>query len=288
MELLDAIKHILLKNKKPMHSKEIAKIITNEKLVEKKWPQTLESIINSKIALEIKKAEKQKLQCDFIKLNNGLIGLKNYEDNEKNSQLIEISNKSDNDYSQVNINELSEIDKSLILDYKNFKEQYIELLNKLPFLVFERLFEDFLRSFGFIKYTIVNRRTDGGIDYALNLCGITSNVNMLLAIRRWLNAKKYNVKHIEEFVKSMSNHKFNLGVIISFSDYETEVYEYVNNHSEFPITLLKVEHLVDMLISKKIGVIQNLINIYKLDTNYIEILNNEVNQKLDKLRKINN
>jgi len=222
MELLEAIKHVLIKNKKPMHFKEIARMINSEKLIEKKGTQTLETVIVTRLALEIRKAEKLKAHTDFVKLANGLIGLKNYNEAPVEQEGA-LSSTAPVEAAIVETPEsVSEtlygcLHDFLCDNYVKIKTRFIERLNKLPFLVFERLIENLLRELGFAKYTVVNRRTDGGIDYAVNFQQFESNVNMLVVIRRWPPQRKYGIKNAEELIKIMAAHKFNMGAVILFS-----------------------------------------------------------------------
>jgi restriction endonuclease Mrr len=288
MELLEAIKHVLIKNKKPMHFKEIAKTISSEKLIERKGTQTLETVIVTRLALEVRKAEKLKTHTDFLKLNNGLIGLKNYnEPKVEDAPAISVE--------AVPVPPVAHIEAVappsdclqhyLNANYIKIKSQFIEKLNKLPFLVFERLVENLLRELGFAKYTVVNRRTDGGIDYAINFQQFASNVNMLLVIRRWPAQRKYGVKNAEELIKIMTTHKFNMGAIVLFSEYETDVNEFIKANSPYPIMLLTIEQLASMLISRGVGVTKNLIETYNINDDYISVLESEIIQKIEKHKK---
>ncbi len=289
MELLDAIKHVLIKNKKPMHFKEIARVINLEKLVEKKGTQTLETVIVTRLALEVRKAEKLKLQTDFLKLANGMIGLKNYSEpkiEEAPPETIEVQAPAMAQQNAEPVEMLPEgLEGYLAANYLKLKAQFIEKLNKLPFLVFERLVENLLRDLGFAKYTVVNRRTDGGIDYAINFQHFASNVNMLVVIRRWPPQRKYSVKNAEELIKIMSNHKFNMGAIILFSEYEADVCEYVKNNSPYPIMMLTIDQLAAMLISRGVGVAKNLVETYSINDSYISVLETEISQKIEKHKK---
>ncbi len=289
MELLEAIKHVLIINKKPMHFKDIAKTISSEKLIEKKGTQTLETVIVTRLALEVKKAEKLKIHTDFLKLNNGLIGLKNY--NEPKVEEAPVTTLEADAAPPETQTEDSAAPPSVCLqsyldaNYIKIKARFIEKLNKLPFLVFERLVENLLRELGFAKYTVVNRRTDGGIDYAINFQQFASNVNMLVVIRRWPAQRKYGVKNAEELIKIMTTHKFNIGAVILFSEYETDVNEYIKANSPYPIMLLTIEELASMLISRGVGVTKNIVETYSINDDYISVLESEIIQKIEKHKK---
>lgn len=291
MELLEAVKHVLIKNKKPMHFKEVSKVINAEKLVEKKGTQTLETVINAKIALEVRKAEKLKTQSEFLKLNNGMIGLRNYNEpvaEEPAVQAAEAPAAAQAQAAQadhVAAGRFDGIEEYLNLNYSKVKAQFIEKLNKLPFLVFERLVENLLREFGFARYTVVNRRTDGGIDYAINFQHFLSNVNMLVVIRRWPMQRKYGVKSAEELVKVMANHKFNMAAVILFSEYEPDVCDYIKANSPHPVMLLTIDQLAAMLISRGVGVMKNPVDIYQINDNYISVIETEISQKIEKHKK---
>jgi restriction endonuclease Mrr len=289
MELLEAVKYVLIKNKKPMHFKEIAKVVSAEKLIEKKGTQTLETVINAKLALEVRKAEKLKIHTDFLKLNNGMVGLKNYnEPAAEEPAAVKTETLAAPAALQAEIPALphfDSIEEYLNSNYAKIKAQFIEKLNKLPFLVFERLVENLLRDLGFAKYTVVNRRTDGGIDYAINFQNFLSNVNMLVVIRRWPQQRKYGVKNAEELVRVMANHKFNMGAVILFSEYEADVSEYIKANSPHPIALLTIDHLAAMLINRGVGIMKNPIDIYNINVNYISVLETEISQKIEKHKK---
>jgi|GEM_PF-4942928 len=290
MELLEAVKHVILKNKKPMHFKEIARIISAEKLVEKKGTQTLETVINARVALDVKKAEKYNQNTDFVKLHNGMIGLKNYIEPVVVEEIVaapEETNKVLIPQQPVEAPGVlpESLEGYISASIQKVKNEMVEKLNKLPFLVFERIVENLLRDIGFVKYTVVNRRTDGGIDYALNFHEFESNVNMLVVIRRWPQQRKFGVKNAEELLKVMQTHKFNMAVVILFSGYEADVAEYIKTNSSYPIMFLSTDHLAEMLVSRNVGVVKTIMPLYKLDENYIGVIENEISQKIEKHKK---
>jgi len=285
MELLEAVKFVLQRNKKPMHFKEVSKIITIEKLVER-GAQTIETMINAKLALEIKKAEKLKQPAVFIKLNNGNIGLINYEEPKpvvEEKPVAPVIQPVESAPALMNFdpNLFAELLKS---NLSHTRTQYVEKLQKMNFLVFERILENLLRQINFLKYTIVNRRTDGGIDYAINFQFFDNNVNMLVAVRRWPPSRKISVANIDEVINAMNHHKFNAGAVINFSEYEPEVREHIKT-APFPLILLGADNLCDLLIKFNVGTVKNHFETLDIDTPYIKSIEEEISQKIEKHKK---
>jgi len=284
MELLEAIQFVLKQNKKPMHFKELAKIIHTQKLVEK-GAQTLETIINTKLALEIKKCERKKIDPVFLKFDNGLIGLKVYED-PKPAVKVEETAIIPPAGEQAAIESITNpIDELIAKEMEKVKALYIEKLQTMSFLSFERIFENFLRQINFIKYTVVNRRTDGGIDYAVNLSFLENNVNMLAVIRRWPVTRKFTFKNVDEIINTMSEHKFNMAVIVLFSELDNEVKQYIKEKSKFPIFCINSSALCDIFMSRGIGITAKTYTSCEFNNEYVKKIEEEIAQKIENHKK---
>lgn len=288
MELLEAVKFVLMRNKKHMHFKELAKAINAEKLVER-GAQTVETMINAKVALDIKKSEKSKTPPVFVKLHNGLIGLTTYEEPKPPAPEPEAAPAHVATHEAAEARPAVRFDPMLMLDlvnanYDETRARFIERLSRMNFLVFERIVENLLRELAFIKYTIVNRRTDGGIDYALNFTMFESNVNMLVAVRRWPPSRKITAANVDEVIGAMETHGFNAGAIINFSDYEPEAVERVKTAPR-PMLLLNSLHLTELLMRFGVGVAINYVETLEVDEEYIRGVEGEISHRIDKHRR---
>lgn len=280
MELLEAVKTVLTQNKKPMHFKEIAKIVTVQKLAER-GAQTMETMINARVALDIKKGEKLRAPSLFLKLHNGMIGLRTYEEPKPPAAEAPEAAAPQAPPEQT----LPAAPEAKFAEAAVVRAAYVEKLTKMHFLSFERILENLFREMKIARYTVVNRRTDGGIDYAINFQHFDNNVNMLLVVRRWPAARKMNARNFEEINSVMAAHKFNSCAVLAFSGFEPEVVEQAKNVIRQPLFLLDAGHLCDLLIKYNVGLARKVVESYAIDDQYIAKIEDEVMQKVEQHRK---
>lgn len=136
---------------------------------------------------------------------------------------------------------------------KDYRDEVLDLLIKLPAGGFERLSQRLLREAGFTQVLVTGKSGDGGID------GVgTLQINPLVSFRvlfqckRYANANAVTPSQVRDFRGAMSG-RADKGIIITTGTFTSEARKEASRDGVPPIELIDGEKLVDMLESLEVG-----------------------------------
>ena len=134
---------------------------------------------------------------------------------------------------------------------KDYREEVLEVLLKLPPAGFERLSQRLLREAGFTQVLVTGKSGDGGID------GVgTLQVNPLVSFKVLFQCKRYantvSPSQVRDFRGAMAG-RADKGIIITTGTFTAEARREASRDGVHPIELLDGEKLVDMLEKLELG-----------------------------------
>ena len=136
---------------------------------------------------------------------------------------------------------------------KDYREEVLDVLTKLPAAGFERLSQRLLREAGFTQVLVTGKSGDGGID------GVgTLQINPLVSFRvlfqckRYANANAVTPSQVRDFRGAMSG-RADKGIIITTGTFTSEARKEASRDGVPPIELIDGEKLVDMLEKLELG-----------------------------------
>lgn len=134
---------------------------------------------------------------------------------------------------------------------KDYREEILGLLLKLPPEGFERLSQRLLREAGFIQVVVTGQSGDGGID------GFgTLQVNPLVSFKVLFQCKRYAKSvppsQVRDFRGAMSG-RADKGIIITTGSFTAEARREATRDGAPPIELIDGEKLIDMLEKLELG-----------------------------------
>jgi restriction endonuclease Mrr len=278
MNILNVVIRVLKDHQGPTHFKTIAKEITEQDLVENTGGQTIETLVNANVGIDIKALESSGKLPRFQKLENGFIALTesaydtDIEDEDFNKdENYNKDNQENQDEEEGNFDKkfLEHHDVLQIIDdYKySVSKEFARHLNNIDFTSFEKLFNNLIRSFPIKRSTIVNRRKDGGMDYAINMGFFKNNMNLLVATRRWGLRKNVTMEEIDDIFDRMKNHGFNALIFVTTGEFDKEVYEFLEGFKDIPFYLINGEKLAWLMMERGIGVRPSKVNLYRFNPN---------------------
>lgn len=285
MEILQAVELVLRDAQRPFHYKQIAKEIGERKLVDK-TPQTLETLVNAQVATELRVAEKENRPPRFSKLPDGYIALNEIDEDYIPPAALRRDDPDDDDRDDDGREAEEETNEELppalrerpaerdergrdghprerddaerddllhrLEEYnRRSAREYARHLNAVDFPGFERLMQGLIRSFAVKRATVVNRRKDGGMDYAVNVGFLRNNLNLLVAVRRWGNRRLVTMEDVQETFDRMKNHGFNACVYVTTGDFDAAVYDFAESFKEFPFFIVTGEKLAWLMLERR-------------------------------------
>lgn len=134
---------------------------------------------------------------------------------------------------------------------KDYREEVLEMLLKLPPAGFERLSQRLLREAGFTQVLVTGKSGDGGID------GVgTLQVNPLVSFKILFQCKRYantvSPSQVRDFRGAMAG-RADKGIIITTGTFTAEARREASRDGVPPIELLDGEKLIDMLEKLELG-----------------------------------
>lgn len=134
---------------------------------------------------------------------------------------------------------------------KDYREEVLALLLKLPPAGFERLAQRILREAGFTQVVVTGQSGDGGID------GFgTLQVNPLVSFKVLFQCKRYAKSvapsHVRDFRGAMAG-RAEKGIIVTTGTFTAEARREATRDGAPPIELLDGEKLLDMLEKLELG-----------------------------------
>lgn len=137
------------------------------------------------------------------------------------------------------------------LSSKDYREEALGLLLKLPPEGFERLAQRLLREAGFTQVIVTGQSGDGGIDgYG------TLQINPLVSFKVLFQCKRYaksvSPSHVRDFRGAMSG-RADKGIIVTTGTFTAEARREASRDGAPPIELIDGEKLIDMLEKLELG-----------------------------------
>ena len=134
---------------------------------------------------------------------------------------------------------------------KDYREEVLAILMKLPPEGFERLAQRLLREAGFTQVTVTGQSGDGGID------GFgTLQVNPLVSFKVLFQCKRYAKSvppsHVRDFRGAMAG-RADKGIIVTTGTFTAEARREATRDGAPPIELIDGEKLLDMLEKLELG-----------------------------------
>jgi restriction system protein len=134
---------------------------------------------------------------------------------------------------------------------KDYREEVLGILLKLPPGGFERLAQRLLREAGFTQVLVTGKSGDGGID------GVgTLQVNPLVSFKVLFQCKRYcsavSPSQVRDFRGAMAG-RADKGIIITTGSFTAEARREASRDGVPPIELIDGEKLVDMLEKLELG-----------------------------------
>lgn len=134
---------------------------------------------------------------------------------------------------------------------KDYREEVLEVLLKLPASGFERLSQRLLREAGFTQVLVTGKSGDGGID------GVgTLQINPLVSFKVLFQCKRYassvTPSQVRDFRGAMGG-RADKGIIITTGTFTAEARREASRDGVPPIELIDGEKLVDMLEKLELG-----------------------------------
>jgi restriction system protein len=134
---------------------------------------------------------------------------------------------------------------------KDYREEVLALLLKLPPEGFERLAQRILREAGFTQVVVTGQSGDGGIDgYG------TLQVNPLVSFKVLFQCKRYSKSvppsHVRDFRGAMAG-RADKGIIVTTGSFTAEARREATRDGAPPIELIDGEKLLDMLEKLELG-----------------------------------
>lgn len=134
---------------------------------------------------------------------------------------------------------------------RDYRDEVLSILMKLPSDGFERLAQRLLREAGFTQVTVTGQSGDGGID------GFgTLQINPLVSFKVLFQCKRYSKSvppsHVRDFRGAMSG-RADKGIIVTTGTFTAEARREASRDGAPPIELIDGERLLDMLERLELG-----------------------------------
>jgi len=135
---------------------------------------------------------------------------------------------------------------------EDWKEELLDVLQKIEPVQFERLCQRILRESGFIEVHVVGRTNDGGIDGTgiLRIHNLVS-FHVLFQCKRWKGS--VGSREIRDFRGAMVG-RTDKGLFITTGTFSREAVKEATRDGAPPIDLVDGEQLLDMLKGLELGV----------------------------------
>jgi restriction system protein len=136
---------------------------------------------------------------------------------------------------------------------KDYREEVLDVLIKLPAEGFERLSQRLLREAGFTQVLVTGKSGDGGIDGVgtLQINALVS-FKVLFQCKRYANANSVTPSQVRDFRGAMGG-RADKGIIITTGTFTAEARKEASRDGVPPIELIDGEKLVDMLEKLELG-----------------------------------
>ena len=231
---------ILKEAEEPLSAKEITEIALDEELIDTSGV-TPEATMAAQLYTDINKNSSSK----FKKVGRGLFALKKQTESAK-SPLLAIQNQ----------NEL-------------VKKKLIEKIQDMDPFQFEFLAAELLRKIGYENVEVTKRSGDKGIDVTGNLTvGGLTNVKTVIQVKRYKTGNNISGKYITQLRGSAEVDQ--RGLIITTSDFTKDAINESKAINKMPVSLVNGEKLIDLLFKYKVGVKEETVSVFSIDSELFE------------------
>lgn len=231
---------ILKEAEEPLSAKEITEIAMDEELIETSGA-TPEATMAAQLYTDINNNTSSK----FKKVGRGMFALKKQTESAK-SPLLAIQNQ----------NEL-------------VKKKLIEKIQEMDPFQFEYLTAELLRKIGYENVDVTKRSGDKGIDVVGNLTvGGLTNVKTVIQVKRYKTGNNISGKYITQLRGSAEVDQ--RGLIITTSDFTKDAINESKATNKMPVALVNGEKLIELLFKYKVGVKEDTVSVYSIDTELFE------------------
>lgn len=236
----EAAVKVLKEAEEPLSAKEITEIALKEELVETSGA-TPQSTMAAQLYTDIINNSSSK----FKKVGRGMFALKKQTESAK-SPLLAIQNQ----------NEL-------------VKMKLIEKIQEMDPFQFEYLTAELLRKIGYENVTVTKRSGDKGIDVIGNLTvGGLTNVKTVIQVKRYKTGNNISGKYITQLRGTAEVDQ--RGLIITTSDYTKDAINESKATNKMPVALVNGNKLIELLFKYKVGVKENTVSVFSIDTELFE------------------
>ncbi len=231
---------ILKELEEPLSAKEITEIALDEELIETSGA-TPEATMAAQLYTDINNNSSSK----FKKVGRGMFALKKQTESAK-SPLLAIQNQ----------NEL-------------VKKKLIEKIQEMDPFQFEYLTAELLRKIGYENVDVTKRSGDKGIDVVGNLTvGGLTNVKTVIQVKRYKTGNNISGKYITQLRGSAEVDQ--RGLIITTSDFTKDAINESKATNKMPVALVNGKKLIELLFKYKVGVKEDTVSVYSIDTELFE------------------
>jgi len=236
----EAAYKVLEAAEEPLTAKEITDIALEEELIETSGA-TPEATMAAQLYTDINNNRNTK----FKKVGRGRFALKKQTESAK-SPLIAIQNQ--NEFVRTKL---------------------IERIHSMDPFQFEFLAAELLRKTGYENVEVTNRTGDKGIDITANLTvGGLTNVKTVIQVKRYKLGNNISGRHITQIRGSAEVDQ--RGLIITTSDFTKDAIRESKAPNKMPVSLVNGEKLIDLLFNYKVGVKEEVVSVYSIDTELFE------------------
>ncbi|TRZ43973.1 restriction endonuclease [Robertkochia solimangrovi] len=232
----EAAKKILKEADEPLSAKEITHIALNEDLIETSGA-TPEATMAAQLYTDTGK---------FKKVGKGLFALVKQTESAK-SPLLAIQNQN-----------------SLV------KQKLIETIQEMDPFQFEFLVAELLNKIGYENVEVTKRSGDKGIDVIGNLTvGGLTNVKTVIQVKRYKTGNNISGKYITQLRGSAEVDQ--RGLIITTSNFTKDAINESKAINKMPVALVNGQKLIELLFKYKVGVKEEIVSVFSIDTELFEI-----------------
>lgn len=236
---------ILKEADEPLTAKEITKIALDEELIETSG-ETPEATMAAQLYTDTGK---------FKKVGKGLFALVKQTESAK-SPLLAIQNQN-----------------NLV------KQKLIEKIHDMDPFQFEHLVAELLRKIGYENVEVTKRSGDKGIDVKGNLTvGGLTNVKTVIQVKRYKKGNNISGKYITQLRGSAEVDQ--RGLIITTSEFTKDAINESKAINKMPVALVNGSKLIELLYKYKVGVKEEVVSVYSIDS---ELFENELSDTTSKL-----
>ena len=150
------------------------------------------------------------------------------------------------------------------------KQKLIERIQEMDPFQFEFLVAELLRKIGYEKVEVTKRSGDKGIDVRGNLTvGGLTNVKTAIQVKRYKKGNNISGRYITQLRGSAEVDQ--RGLIITTSDFTKDAVNESTAINKMPVALVNGTKLIDLLFKYKVGVKEEIVSVFSIDSELFEI-----------------